>query len=107
MAKALLRDMVARGLDQERARLIVIDGAKALRSAVGKIFGGLGIAHRCQTHKHVAMLYAVSRVNTALEGRYVIEGELGESGMATANHAGDRRHGRRITHLAGMSADHA
>ena len=51
-----------------------------------------------------AMLYTVSRLNTALEGRYAIEGE---SGMATANHAGDRRHGRRITHLAGMSADHA
>ncbi len=54
-----------------------------------------------------AMFYAVNSLNTALEGRYAIEGELGESGMATANHAGDRRHGRRITHLAGMSADHA
>lgn len=51
-----------------------------------------------------AMLYAVSRLNTALEGRYAIEGE---SGMATANQACDRRHGRRITHLAGMSAHHA
>ncbi len=42
MAKTLLRDLVARGLDPERARLFVIDGAKALRSAIRKIFGDLG-----------------------------------------------------------------
>ena len=51
VAKALLRDIVARGLDQERARLFVIDGAKALRSAVRKIFGDLGVVQRCQIHK--------------------------------------------------------
>ncbi len=36
VAKALLRDLVARGLDPERARLFVIDGAKALRAAIRK-----------------------------------------------------------------------
>jgi putative transposase len=51
VAKALLRDIVARGLDQERARLFVIDGAKALRSAVRMIFGDLGVVQRCQIHK--------------------------------------------------------
>ena len=51
VAKALLRDLIDRGLDQERARLFVIDGAKALRSAVRKIFGALGVVHRCQLHK--------------------------------------------------------
>lgn len=51
VAKALLRDIIARGLDQERARLFVIDGAKALRSAVRKIFGDLGVVQRCQIHK--------------------------------------------------------
>jgi transposase-like protein len=51
VAKALLRDLIDRGLDQERARLFVIDGAKALRSAVRKIFGSLGVVHRCQLHK--------------------------------------------------------
>jgi transposase-like protein len=51
VAKALLRDLVARGLDPERARLFVIDGAKALRSAIRKIFGDLGVVQRCQLHK--------------------------------------------------------
>jgi putative transposase len=42
VAKALLRDLVDRGLDPERARLFVIDGAKALTSAIVKVFGSLG-----------------------------------------------------------------
>ena len=52
VAKALLRDLVARGLDPERARLFVIDGAKALSSAIEKMFGSLGVIQRCQIHKH-------------------------------------------------------
>ena len=51
VAKALLRDLVDRGLDPERARLFVIDGAKALTSAIVKVFGSLGAIHRCQIHK--------------------------------------------------------
>ena len=51
VAKALLRDIVDRGLDPERARLFVIDGAKALTSAIVKMFGSLGAIHRCQIHK--------------------------------------------------------
>jgi len=51
VAKALLRDLVERGLDPERARLFVIDGAKALTSAIVKVFGSLGAVHRCHFHK--------------------------------------------------------
>ncbi len=51
VARGLLRDLIDRGLDQERARLFVIDGAKALRSAIRKIFGRLGVVQRCQIHK--------------------------------------------------------
>ncbi len=51
VAKALLRDLVERGLDPERARLFVIDGAKALSSAITTVFGVLGAIHRCQIHK--------------------------------------------------------
>jgi transposase-like protein len=51
VAKALLRDLVERGLDPERARLFVIDGAKALRSAIQKVFGDRGVVQRCQLHK--------------------------------------------------------
>jgi transposase-like protein len=51
VARALLRDLVERGLDQERARLFVIDGAKALTSAIRKMFGPLAAIQRCQIHK--------------------------------------------------------
>jgi transposase-like protein len=51
VARALLRDLVERGLDQDRARLFVIDGAKALTSAIVKIFGPLAKIQRCQIHK--------------------------------------------------------
>jgi len=51
VAKALLRDLVERGLDPERARLFVIDGAKALTSAILKVFRSLGAIHRCHLHK--------------------------------------------------------
>ena len=39
VCKALLVDLVARGLNQERRYLVVLDGSKALRAAVEKIFG--------------------------------------------------------------------
>ncbi len=51
VVKALLRDLVERGLDSERARLFVIDGAKALTSAIVKVFGKLAAIQRCQIHK--------------------------------------------------------
>ncbi len=56
MAKALLRDLVERGLDPERVRLFVIDGAKALSSAIVKVFGSLGAIHRCHFHKERKVL---------------------------------------------------
>ena len=51
VARALLRDLLDRGLEQERARLFVIDGAKALTSAIQKTFGSLAEIQRCQIHK--------------------------------------------------------
>ena len=38
----------------------------------------------------------VSRLNTALEGRYTIERELGEGGMATVYLANDLKHSRKV-----------
>ncbi len=39
---------------------------------------------------------AVARLNTALEGRYAIERELGEGGMATVYLADDIKHERKV-----------
>lgn len=48
---ALLADLVARGLDATGGLLVVIDGAKALRAAVKKVFGDLALVQRCILHK--------------------------------------------------------
>jgi transposase-like protein len=51
VAKALLEDLVARGLDPKRRRLFVIDGAKALRCAIDAVFGTETPVQRCRNHK--------------------------------------------------------
>ncbi len=51
VAKALLEDLVARGLPQDRRYLFVIDGAKALRAAIERVFGERAAVQRCQWHK--------------------------------------------------------
>jgi transposase-like protein len=51
VAKALLRDLIERGLPTDRALLFVIDGSKALRKALRDVFGGLALVQRCQVHK--------------------------------------------------------
>ena len=51
VVKALLEDLVARGLDPERQRLFVIDGSKALRSAISRVLGDKALVQRCRVHK--------------------------------------------------------
>jgi transposase-like protein len=51
VVKELLEDLVARGLHPERRYLFVIDGAKALRAAVERVFGERAEVQRCQIHK--------------------------------------------------------
>jgi putative transposase len=51
VAKALLEDLVARGLRSSRPRLFVIDGSKALRSAIDAVFGAENLVQRCRNHK--------------------------------------------------------
>ena len=47
----LLEELVERGLRADRRRLFVIDGAKALRSAIGHVFGKGNLVQRCRNHK--------------------------------------------------------
>jgi putative transposase len=49
--KALLADLIERGLNPNRAILVVSDGAKALRQAGLEVFGERALLQRCQAHK--------------------------------------------------------
>lgn len=51
VCRALLSDIVDRGLDFSGGILLVIDGGKGLRKAVRGVFGSLGLVHRCRLHK--------------------------------------------------------
>ena len=47
----LLADLVACGLRFEHGILVVLDGSKALRKAVAKVFGDKAVVQRCTLHK--------------------------------------------------------
>ena len=51
LARALLADLVDRGLDPDQTILFVIDGGKALRRAIKDVFGEHALVHRCHRHK--------------------------------------------------------
>jgi putative transposase len=51
VVKALLADLVARGLDAGDGLLVVIDGAQALSTAVKAVFGAAAAIQRCTVHK--------------------------------------------------------
>lgn len=51
MCSALIGDLVARGVRSDRTMLFVIDGSKALASAIRKAFGKRALIQRCQVHK--------------------------------------------------------
>ena len=47
----LLEQLVVRGVDTKAKRLFVIDGAKALRAAINRVFGPQHPVQRCRNHK--------------------------------------------------------
>lgn len=51
VVKALLENLVERGLDTDRNYLFVIDGSKALRKGIASVFGKRAVIQRCQIHK--------------------------------------------------------
>ena len=50
-AKDLLEHLVSQGVDPSRRRLFVIDGSKALRTAINAVFGAETPVQRCRNHK--------------------------------------------------------
>lgn len=51
VVKAMLADLVSRGLSAEDGLLVVMDGAKALAAAVNEVFGTKAAVQRCTLHK--------------------------------------------------------
>jgi len=51
VCSAMLDDMVSRGLDAGHGLLFVVDGGKAIASAVKAAFGESALIQRCQVHK--------------------------------------------------------
>lgn len=51
VCKALLVNLIDRGLDPERPVLFVIDGGKGIRSAIKAVYAGLAPIQRCRAHK--------------------------------------------------------
>jgi putative transposase len=68
--KALLADLLDRGLAANQSRLFVLDGGKALHKAVTDTFGRKAVIQRCQVHKKrdvLAQLPKSERANTGLQ----------------------------------------
>jgi putative transposase len=51
VVKDLLQSLVKRGIDASVQRLFVIDGSKAIRSAIEQVYGEQGLVQRCRAHK--------------------------------------------------------
>ena len=51
VVKGLLEDLQNRGIKADRKRLFVIDGSKALRSAIDQVYGTDNPVQRCRKHK--------------------------------------------------------
>lgn len=65
VCKDLLTDLVSRGVASDRATLFVIDGAKALRSAISDVWGAYAVVQRCQQHKRANIKDYVSEQHWA------------------------------------------
>ena len=51
VVKDLLQSLLKRGIDGSVQRLFVIDGSKAIRSAIEQVYGEQGLVQRCRAHK--------------------------------------------------------
>jgi transposase-like protein len=94
--KALLSDLIERGLAADRTLLFVIDGAKALRKAITDTFGQRALIQRCRQHKKRNVTDALpermrGQVNGAMSHAYA-SGEVNRARRSLENLA------RRLEH---------
>ncbi len=69
----LLADLVARGLRFEHGILVVLDGSKALRKAVAKVFGDKAVVQRCTLHKRRNVIgYLPANVRDLIDRRLAL-----------------------------------
>lgn len=69
VCKDLLADLVERGVDGEEGLLAIIDGAKALHSALKTVYGERVLIQRCQVHKKRNVLDYLSKEQRPLVNR--------------------------------------
>lgn len=83
VCKDLLEQLVAQGVDPKQRRLFVIDGSKALRTAINAVFGEHPV-QRCRNHKLRNVLGRLPRDQQGQTGSLMRAGwKLGEKeGMA-------------------------
>ena len=82
VAKDLLEDLVARGVNPERKYLFVIDGSKALRTAIRAIFGSEQPVQRCRNHKIRNVVERLPKerrdqVKSAMRGAWRLDSKTG------------------------------
>jgi len=82
VAKGLLEDLVERGVKPGRRRLFVIDGSKALRSAIDAVYGKENPVQRCRNHKVRNVLgylpeHLRDQVGAAMKAAYRLEADQG------------------------------
>jgi len=82
VAKGLLEDLAERGVKPGRRRLFVIDGSKALRSAIDAVYGKENPVQRCRNHKVRNVLgylpeHLRDQVGAAMKAAYRLDADQG------------------------------
>jgi putative transposase len=72
VVKDLLASLIARGVSADEKMLFVIDGSKALRSAIQEMFGESAVVQRCRTHKLRNVLERIKDDNVRAQTRAVM-----------------------------------
>ena len=79
----LLNDLVERGIKNDRFRLFVIDGSKALRCGINSVYGSKNPVQRCRNHKVRNVLSYLpedqkDQVKSAMKAAFSMEAKKGK-----------------------------